>query len=169
MIKTKLKIEPLPATPPRAMLPAASVAPIKRYDENFRKNAVEHWIKTGKPGTQIATELGISYPSLKEWKRRYHGGRPARTRQLGTGKPHPAVRAGPRARATRHSKKNAGHLHRTVAARFTKSSSRSTTRAVTTGAGASKYSVQISSTLSAAGNPATAKACKSNDSFTSTS
>ena len=34
---------------------------------------MENWIKSGKPGTQIAHELGISYPSLKEWKRRYHG------------------------------------------------------------------------------------------------
>ena len=45
----------------------------KRYDEAFKEQAVENWIRTGKPGTQIATELGISYPSLKEWKRRYHG------------------------------------------------------------------------------------------------
>jgi len=45
----------------------------KRYDEAFKQQAVENWIKTGKPGTQIAEELGISYPSLKEWKRRYYG------------------------------------------------------------------------------------------------
>ena len=45
----------------------------KRYDEAFKRQAVENWIKTGKPGTQIAAELGISYPSLKEWKRRYYG------------------------------------------------------------------------------------------------
>ncbi len=45
----------------------------KRYDEAFKRQAVEHWIKTGKVGTQIARELGVSYPSLKEWKRRYTG------------------------------------------------------------------------------------------------
>jgi transposase len=45
----------------------------KRYDDAFKQQAVENWIKTGKPGTQIAGELGISYPSLKEWKRRYYG------------------------------------------------------------------------------------------------
>ena len=45
----------------------------KRYDEAFQQQAVENWIKTGKPGTQIAGELGISYPSLKDWKRRYYG------------------------------------------------------------------------------------------------
>ena len=37
------------------------------------KAAVENWLKSGQPGTQIAGELGISYPSLKEWKRRYMG------------------------------------------------------------------------------------------------
>ena len=45
----------------------------KRYDEVFKRQAVEHWIKSGQPGTQIAAELGLSYPSLKEWKRRYYG------------------------------------------------------------------------------------------------
>ena len=45
----------------------------KRYDDSFKRAAVENWIKTGKPGTQIAAELGISYPSLKDWKRRYYG------------------------------------------------------------------------------------------------
>ena len=52
----------------------------KRYDTLFKQQAVENWIKTDKPGTQIAAELGISYPSLKEWKRRYTGeAMPART------------------------------------------------------------------------------------------
>ena len=45
----------------------------KRYDEAFKQAAVANWIKTGQSGTQIAAELGISYPSLKEWKRRYYG------------------------------------------------------------------------------------------------
>ena len=52
------------------LLPAAQS---KRYDATFKREAVENWIKSSKPGTQIAAELGISYPSLKEWKRRYHG------------------------------------------------------------------------------------------------
>lgn len=45
----------------------------KRYDEAFKKQAVENWLQSGKPGTQIARELGVSYPTLKEWKRRYWG------------------------------------------------------------------------------------------------
>jgi len=51
-----------------------SAAPqTKRYDEAFKQAAVANWIKTGQSGTKIAAELGISYPSLKEWKRRYYG------------------------------------------------------------------------------------------------
>lgn len=53
--------------------PTAPAPQTKRYDDEFKRQAVENWIKTGKPGTQIATELGVSYPSLKEWKRRYYG------------------------------------------------------------------------------------------------
>ena len=52
---------------------ATGVAPLKRYDEGFKRQAVEHWLRSDKKGTQIAKELGISYPSLKEWKRRYAG------------------------------------------------------------------------------------------------
>ena len=74
MIKTQAKTpSPAATITPVASAPTAAVSPIKRYDETFRENAVEHWIKTGQPGTQIAAELGISYPTLKEWKRRYHG------------------------------------------------------------------------------------------------
>jgi transposase len=59
---------------------ATPTVPRKRYDENFKRQAVENWIKTDKPGTQIAAELGVSYPSLKEWKRCYTGdAMPART------------------------------------------------------------------------------------------
>lgn len=45
----------------------------KRYDEAFKRQAVENWLRSSRPGTQIARELGISYPALKEWKRRYYG------------------------------------------------------------------------------------------------
>ena len=57
-------------TQPVAPVPAAQT---KRYDEAFKRQAVEHWLKSGQNGTQIAAALGISYPSLKEWKRRYVG------------------------------------------------------------------------------------------------
>jgi transposase len=45
----------------------------KRYDEAFKRQAVEHWMQSGLPGTRIARQLGVSYPCLKEWKRRYQG------------------------------------------------------------------------------------------------
>ena len=54
-------------------LTAATAPQTKRYDAAFKQAAVENWLKTGQSGTQIAAELGISYPSLKEWKRRYMG------------------------------------------------------------------------------------------------
>ena len=52
---------------------ATAVVEPKRYDVGFKRQAVEHWLRSGKNGTQIGQELGISYPSLKEWKRRYGG------------------------------------------------------------------------------------------------
>ena len=66
-MKKNLIIEPSPTV-------AASAAPqSKRYAAAFKQAAVENWIKSRKPGTQIAAELGISYPSLKEWKCNYSG------------------------------------------------------------------------------------------------
>jgi transposase len=56
-------------TPPAAT--PATTPQTKRYDEAFKRQAVENWIRSGRSGTQIARELGLSYPSLKEWKRRY--------------------------------------------------------------------------------------------------
>jgi len=66
----KTKTEP---TEPIGTICAAPAAQTKRYDATFKRAAVENWIKTGKPGTQIAAELGVSYPSLKDWKRSYYG------------------------------------------------------------------------------------------------
>jgi transposase len=57
---------------PKAALPAATPQ-TKRYDEAFKRQAVENWIRSGQSGIQIARELGLSYPSLKEWKHRYWG------------------------------------------------------------------------------------------------
>ena len=41
--------------------------------EAFNRQAVENWIQTGQTGPPIAAELGVSDPSLKDWKRRYWG------------------------------------------------------------------------------------------------
>ena len=43
----------------------------KRYDEAFKRSAVEHWLVSGKSGRQIAAELGINEQSLKIWKQKF--------------------------------------------------------------------------------------------------
>lgn len=43
----------------------------KRYDEAFKRQAVEHWLVSGLPGRQIASELGINEQSLKIWKQKF--------------------------------------------------------------------------------------------------
>lgn len=43
----------------------------KRYDEAFKRQAVEHWMVSGLPGRQIAAELGINQQSLKVWKQKF--------------------------------------------------------------------------------------------------
>jgi transposase len=45
----------------------------KRYDEEFKRQAVELVIHSGKSQTQIARELGVSEYSLTLWKRAYIG------------------------------------------------------------------------------------------------
>jgi transposase-like protein len=37
----------------------------KRYDEAFKRQAVEHWLASGKSGRQVAGELGVNGQSLK--------------------------------------------------------------------------------------------------------
>lgn len=43
----------------------------KRYDEAFKREAVEHWMVSGKSGRQIAGELGVNEQSLKVWKQKF--------------------------------------------------------------------------------------------------
>jgi transposase-like protein len=43
----------------------------KRYDEAFKRQAVEHWMLSGKSGRQIAQELGINLQSLQNWKKQF--------------------------------------------------------------------------------------------------
>ncbi len=46
---------------------------INNYDEEFRRNAVELYLSSGKPQTQVARELGISAGSLRLWVKRLRG------------------------------------------------------------------------------------------------
>ena len=45
----------------------------KRYDEEFKRQAVELVIHSGRTQAQIARELGVSDYSLTLWKRAYLG------------------------------------------------------------------------------------------------
>jgi transposase-like protein len=45
--------------------------PKKRYDEAFKRSAVEHWRSSGKKASVIAAELGVSVWNLRDWKKRY--------------------------------------------------------------------------------------------------
>jgi transposase-like protein len=55
----------------------------KRYDQNFKRSAVEHWLGSGKSAGLVASELGINAQTLKIWKQQLGvmppGGGPART------------------------------------------------------------------------------------------
>jgi transposase len=48
-------------------------APIKykRYDEEFKRSAVEHLLVSGKSVRVIAHELGVNEQSLQKWKQRF--------------------------------------------------------------------------------------------------
>jgi transposase len=43
----------------------------KRYDAQFKEDALATLSHSGKPLTQIARELGIADVTLREWKQRY--------------------------------------------------------------------------------------------------
>ena len=42
----------------------------KRYDEGFKRAAVEHWLSSGKAAETVAAELGVNAQSLLQWKQR---------------------------------------------------------------------------------------------------
>ncbi len=43
----------------------------KRYDAEFKQEAVRLLLSSGKPATQLAGELGVSSWSLSQWKQDY--------------------------------------------------------------------------------------------------
>ena len=49
----------------------------KRFDESFKRSAVEHWLSSGKKATAVAAELGVSQWNLRDWKKRYGPSTPA--------------------------------------------------------------------------------------------
>jgi transposase len=43
----------------------------RRYDENFKRQAVSHWRNSGRPRKQVAQELGINHWMLRSWDRQF--------------------------------------------------------------------------------------------------
>jgi transposase len=41
----------------------------RRFDESFKRQAVEHWRNSGRTRKQVAEELGINHWQLREWAR----------------------------------------------------------------------------------------------------
>jgi transposase len=57
--------------------------PKRRFDEEFRRNAVALVHSTGKPLSELAAQLGITHWNLREWlKRERREGQPASIRDL---------------------------------------------------------------------------------------
>lgn len=48
---------------------AATKSRRQRYDQNFKRQAVELWLSGGKSASALAAELGISAQALKMWKK----------------------------------------------------------------------------------------------------
>ena len=43
----------------------------RKYTKDFKKESVEYLIRSGKPGSKVAAELGIRQEILNRWKREY--------------------------------------------------------------------------------------------------
>jgi transposase-like protein len=44
----------------------------RKFDDNFKREAVNHWLTSGKPASQVSKELGISNANLLyNWKQRF--------------------------------------------------------------------------------------------------
>jgi transposase len=43
----------------------------RRYTEEFKRSAVEHWLSSGRSAERVARELGISPYNLRDWRYRY--------------------------------------------------------------------------------------------------
>jgi transposase-like protein len=54
----------------------------RRYDEAFKKAAVELLVTGGKPVKQLAAELGVSLWNLRDWKQRFLPAEPKPARSL---------------------------------------------------------------------------------------
>ncbi len=60
----------------------ANYKPYKRYDDEFKRSAVELLETTGRPMAEVAGDLGIPYKALERWREKCRGGRRARQLSL---------------------------------------------------------------------------------------
>jgi transposase len=63
----------------------ASVEPIqprRKFDRNFKKEAVALWLNSGKSARQSASELGIAESRLYSWHREFGPATPAKEAEL---------------------------------------------------------------------------------------
>jgi transposase len=45
--------------------------PRRKFDDTFKREAVNHWVTSGKPASVIAKELGVDPNLLYNWKQRF--------------------------------------------------------------------------------------------------
>ena len=43
----------------------------QHFDDEFKRNAVDHWIRSRKSARQAALDLGVSDNTLRLWKNKY--------------------------------------------------------------------------------------------------
>ena len=43
----------------------------KKFDQAFKRQAVELWLNSGKAATEVAAELGIHAQRLSAWRKRF--------------------------------------------------------------------------------------------------
>jgi transposase-like protein len=54
----------------------------RKYDENFKREAVRHWLQSGKSAEEVGQELGLEASRLYDWKQAFGPPTPAATADL---------------------------------------------------------------------------------------
>jgi len=62
--------------------PVEPIKPRRKYDRNFKKEAVALWLNSGKSARQVALELGITESRLYSWHSEFGAPSPAKEADL---------------------------------------------------------------------------------------
>jgi transposase len=73
------KTEPIKAV---VTAPVEPVKPRRKFDRNFKKEAVALWLNSGRPAREIARELGIGENRLYLWRQKFAPVTPAKQADL---------------------------------------------------------------------------------------